>query len=475
MLRASTLAVVWTLLSLTTGCDRGLSTAYSGESARHVVLISLDTTRADQFGFYGNTYVKTPNLDRLAAESIVLDDFMTVVPTTLASHVSLLTGKYPHTHGTPRNGFMVNERNVMLAETLRAQGFKTAGFAGSFALESRFNFAQGFEHYDESFERFVDPEHLQNERPAESVTRAVIDWLDDAGVPDRLFLFVHYFDPHAPYEAPPPYETMYDPSGREGVPDWKTARRDGLVQPGTRSEIAERMAMQYAAEISYMDHHIGVLIDELRRREILDDALVVVTSDHGENFWEHEPVFEHGWTTYQTTMRSVGILRLPRAENAGTRIGGVAANIDILPTMLRHLRVDAPDGIDGQPIDLTASGPLDRVRFGQATKPWKRVETDPRWTNMLKARCVRAGRYKLVQVPYAGVEQLYDLERDPGEQRDLLAAGGSDAERVAKRLRAQLESWAASADPLESRFEPSQREETIERLRSLGYLGGDDE
>jgi arylsulfatase A-like enzyme len=469
------LAVTLPLAGLAS-CAGGGSDAVG--SPRHVVLISLDTTRADQLGLYGNPTVKTPHLDRLAAESIVLDDFMTVVPTTLSAHVSLFTGQYPHTHGTPRNGFLVNEQNVMLPEILAERGFVTAGFAGSFALEGRFNFAQGFEHYDEAFERFAGQDgRLQNERSAESVTRAVVDYLDRSGIPENLFLFVHYFDPHAPYEAPPPYDTMYDPSGRAELPDWTTVRHEGLVKPGSQDEVADRLARQYAAEISYMDHHLGTLLDELRERGVLDDALLFVTSDHGENFWEHGAVFDHGWSTYQTTMRGVGIIRLPRTALAGTRIGGVAANIDIMPTVLEYLSIPLPEGIDGEPIDLTraAAEPLDRVRFGQAAKPWQEVETDPRWTNMMKARCVRSGKYKLVQVPYAGREELYDLEADPAEQIDLLARADPATEAAARGLRDQLEVWAASARPLPSRFDPSQREETIERLRALGYLEGESE
>jgi arylsulfatase A-like enzyme len=452
---------------------------------RHVVLISLDTTRADRFGFYGNREVSTPRLDRLAAESIVLEDFMTVVPTTLASHVSLFTGKYPHHHGTPRNGFLVHEDNVMLPELLRERGFVTAGFAGSFALDNRFRFAQGFDHWDEDFDRFAGIEgRLQNERTAEAVTDAVVEWLDAHGVPERLFLFAHYFDPHAPYEAPPPYDTMYDPAGRTGLPDWATVRREGLVRAGSSSELAERLARQYDGEISYLDHHVGELLDALAERGIFDEALVVVSSDHGENFHEHEAVFDHGWSVYRTTMRSVGLVRLPGAERAGTGIAELTASIDILPTVLGRLDIPLPAGIDGESIDLDRSaprgrapGPPDggepaRVRFGQATKPWQQVETDPRWTNMLKARCIRSGRYKLVQVPYAGREELYDLETDPGERTDLLATGGPEAEALAGPLREKLEAWAAGARPLPSRFEPSQREETLERLRALGYLGG---
>jgi arylsulfatase A-like enzyme len=469
--RAHLLAATWILLSL---AGAACGTPPDGAVARHLVVISLDTTRADQFGFYGNPTVQTPNLDRLAAESVVLDDFMTVVPTTLASHVSLFTGNYPHTHGTPRNGFLVHERNVMLAEVLRDQGFATAGIAGSFALESRFNFAQGFEHYDEAFERFaLEDGHLQNERPAASVTEAALDYLDRGPLPDRLFLFVHYFDPHAPYEAPPPFDTLYDPAGRQGLPDWITLRTQRLVEPGTPSALADRMARQYAAEITYMDHHVGRLLDTLRERGILDQALVVVTSDHGENFWEHGEVFDHGWSTHQTTMRAVGVIRLPGGAHGGKRVGGISASIDLMPTVLERLGVPAPEGMEGESIDLAGAAiPPERMRFGQASKPWQQVETDPRWTNLLKERCVRSGKYKFIQVPYAQREALFDLEADPLEQVNLLTGPGAGEAPVGE-LREALEAWSTAVDPLPSRFEPSQREETIERLRALGYLGGE--
>jgi arylsulfatase A-like enzyme len=467
-------AIAGLLFPVLTACVDGSVPSKEDGVARHVIVISLDTTRADQLGFYGNRAVKTPRLDALAAESIVLEDLMSVVPTTLASHVSLFTGRYPQSHGVPRNGFMVNEENLMLAEILRRKGFVTAGFTGSFALDRRFNFAQGFEHYDERFDRHADLEgRTQNERIAESVTAAVLDWLDSTRLPERLFLFVHFFDPHAPYEAPPPFDTLYDPLGREGLPPQHDVARDGLVPVGTKNEIADRLARQYAAEISYMDQNIGRLLDGLRERDILTDALLVVTSDHGENFWEHGAVFDHGWSTFQTTMRSVGILRLPGERGVGRRIESLVATIDLLPTVLAYLGIPVPEGIDGEAIELEAPWRApQRAVFGQATKPWQEVETDPRWTNMNKARCIRQGRYKLVQVPYAQIEALYDLQADPLEQNNLLAVGGSEVEGLATELRRRLEAWAAAANPLPSRFEPSQLEETVKRLKALGYLGG---
>ena len=443
---------------------------------RHVVVISLDTTRADQMGFYGNTKVQTPRLDRLAAESIVLDDLLSVAPSTLASHASLFTGKYPHSHGSARNGFVVNDENVTLAELLEEHGFKSAAFVGSFALDSRFNLDQGFDHYDEAFDRVRgrDPV-MQNERRAASVTDAALGYLDREGVPKRLFLFAHYFDAHAPYAPPAPYDTLYDPQGGAGLPVLIAEQKDCPLASGGADAPAERAALQYAGEISYMDEHVGRLLDGLRERGVLDQALVVVTSDHGETFWEHPYCFNHGWDTYQATLHVVGMIRLPAALHGGARLRGPVSNIDLLPTMLGLLGFDVPPGVEGHALalDPPAEPAADRVRFAQATKPWGEVERGARWTNLLKARSVRRGSYKLVQTPFAGTEELYDLTSDPAEQHDLLAERAAESERVASELRPLLESWALSARPLSSHFEG--RDETLRRLEGLGYVGGGNE
>jgi arylsulfatase A-like enzyme len=450
-------------------CALTLSSCGGDRAPRHVILISIDTARADFFGFMGNRQMVTPRLDGLADSAIVFTDCMTVVPTTLASHTSLMTGKYPHHHGTPRNGFTVNPENEMLAEILERRGFHTAGFAGSFALDSRFGFAQGFDDYDEDFSILVGDGHAdQNQRRADQVTDAVIRYLDQHGAEKRLFLFVHYFDPHRPYDAPAPFDTLYDPDGRAGLPPVAAFESgQGIPQEDLRRFI-DRSVWQYAAEISYVDHHIGRLLDDLARRSILDDALLVITSDHGECLWEHGEHFNHGATVYQATLHTLCLIRPPGGVPGGRRVSRLIANIDIAPTILSYLGLDVPADADGAAIDLRkAAPPAERVRFSEATKPGQDVETDPRWWNIRKARCVREGSFKFIQVPYLGTEEMYDLAADPTETRDLLAAP-SPADAVL--LREALQEWADSAAPLPSHFDSSLREETIERLRSLGYV-----
>ncbi|MGD8450649.1 MAG: sulfatase-like hydrolase/transferase [Phycisphaerae bacterium] len=450
--------------------------AYTGP-ARHVIVISLDTTRADYLGCYGHPWIKTPNLDKLAGESILLTDYLTAATTTLASHVSLLTGKYPHSHGVPRNGFMVSRDNVMLPELLHEVGFTTAGFIASFSLDQRFDFAQGYDHWDQQYEiRVGDSGADQNQRRADAVTDAVLSYLDQQGVPEHLFLFVHYFDPHLPYTPPAPYDREY----LSRVPEVKL-RPDvypELSNPRTR-RAAQLSVTQHAGEISYMDEHLGRLLDELRRRGVLDDALLVLTSDHGENLGDAPgTLFDHGWTVYQTEAHCVGMIRLPKAAQAGTRCEALVGSPDLLPTITTYLGLTTPAGVDGEPLDLAHLPAADvvRPRFSEATKPWEEVETDPRWLNARKACCVRSGPYKYIRTDYRNLVELYNLAADPQERKNLLAGPQSEATAtIAADLARLLDAWCAAAAPLPSSFEPGQMSETMARLRSLGYLGPEPE
>jgi len=461
-------ALAGLLLAAAIAAAWGLLHTPRSAAPRHVILISLDTTRADHLGCYGNTWIHTPHLDALAAESILLTDYMTVVSTTLASHVSLFTGKYPHTHGVPRNGFVVHDDNVMLPEVLKAAGFHTAAFIGSFALDSRFNFAQGFEHFDAEFDMARGAGGVdQNQRRAQAVTDAVLRHLDRHGVPDRLFLFVHYFDPHAPYDPPPPFDALYSfGAGRAPPPDHPALARARLPQA------LQARLWAYAGEVSYMDAQVGRLLDDLRRRGVLDQALVIVTSDHGENLGENPGVpFDHGWTVYQCDVHAVAMFRLPGGQHGGTRLDLPAASIDVLPTVLKYLALPVPTGVEGRAIDLRrppAQWP-DRTRFGEATKPWH-VEAESGWYNVPKARCVRDGPFKYVCAPAAGREQLFDLSSDPHEFRDLLGPLLPAPLARAGELRARLDAWTAAARPLPTHFERQRGDETIRRLKAMGYL-----
>jgi arylsulfatase A-like enzyme len=440
--------------------------------ARHVIWISLDTTRPDHFACYQDSWVRTPRISGLARESILFMDHITPVTTTLASHTSLFTGKYPHNHGVPRNGFMVNLENVMLPEILKRAGFHTAGFLGSFALDRRFDFAQGFDDFNQDFDiLYGDSGADQNQRRAAAVTQAVIDYLDRGEAARNRFLFVHYFDPHQPYMPPAPFDTLYGGAQGLTVPD---PARHPVLRTGRRTLEYELPIQRYAGETTYMDAEVGRLLDALKTRGMLDETLLIVTSDHGENLSDAPAgrPFDHGNTVYEPEIKALCMVRLPGGQRGGTQCTMQTSHIDLLPTLTRYLGLPTPDRIDGLALDLTgalaATGP--RVLFAEATKPWNDVETDPRWYNLLKPRCARRGSYKYIQTVYQRSEELYDLARDPFEHDNLLRHVTPASSTIASELRQAMSAWTASAHPLPSSFESSQRQETTERLKSLGYL-----
>ncbi|MEO2164067.1 MAG: sulfatase [bacterium] len=475
---------------------------------RHVLLVSLDTARADRIGAFGDAAARTPTLDGLSERGVSFSSVTSAAPTTLASHTSLMTGSWPHTHGVARNGFVVHEDNQMLAELFRAEGFHTAGILGSFALESRFRFDQGFDHYDESLDVLVSPAGAdQNQRRGDRVTSAALRHvdkvLDDV---DRLFLFVHYFDTHAPYAPPEPYAKPFlapgasPTSNMRHVDEAVRAQQQaatgqsfghaGAINAGLRGPLRElvgnvsgrpgpadaHLANLYAGEMSFMDKALGDLLDGLRERGILNETLVVVTADHGETFWEHADLWNHGLAVYQTTVHVPLLFCFPDGRQAGLRVATPVSTIDVVPTLCELLGLELPLRSEG--VSLVSAlegaelkrGPV----FSEATQPWV-AEQPGLWANAGKARCVRRGRWKYMVSPYNQVEELFDLEVDPGERVNLLV-GTPSAQVLATRnsLRVELMAWQEGRDPLPSRFDFSQTQETLERLKAMGYSGEPD-
>lgn len=432
--------------------------------AEHLVLISLDTLRADFLPCYGHTTIHAPGLARLAAESVVCTDAMTCSTTTWSSHASLWTGRYPHHHGVVRNGFLLPaDAPPTMAEVLAGAGFATSAVIAAFPLDSRFGCDRGFVRYDQDF-GLLDDGRPAAQRDAAAVTDAALADLR-ARDPERpLFLFVHYFDPHLPYEPPPEFRDLT----ADGPPLTEVQRRAAQgLGPGHLAKVAA-----YAAEISYLDHHLGRLIDGLRDLGVLERSLVAVTSDHGENLFDRRSrPFDHGRTVYDWEARSVALFRLPGGRNGGRRLTGPVSSIDVLPTVCTELGVAPPAGLDGQALDLhqLVPPPASRPRFAEASKPWRSDPPGPAWANSTKARCVRVGSLKYIRTAYRHSEELYDIERDPLEERNLLAGGIPGERDAATALAALLDGWQPTT-PVTTSASPLTDADTTERLRALGYL-----
>lgn len=472
-------------------------------------MVSMDTTRADHLGCYGDPRGLTPNLDALAARSVRFEAVTSPAPTTLAAHSSIMTGSYPQTHGVARNGFTLNEENVTLAELFADQGWHTAAVLGSFALESRFQFDQGFQFFDESFDMGIEGGRDQNQRSARLVTDAALTHFDRAQA-ERSFSFVHYFDPHVPYEAPATFTAQAGvPEGQPRVADADIEARVTALQakilpkglglsaviggglPPQLLEYADGVpdaedlafAAAYAAEVAFMDHEIGRLLEGLRSRGLLEHTLVVLTGDHGETFWEHGDFWNHGLWLHETSVHVPLLLAFPDGRGAGLVVSEPVSTVDLLPTLAELFELAMPMRAEGTSL-LTAvdGGALaERAIFSVATQPGAILESqDLPWANAAKPHSVRKGSWKLVLAPYLeNYQQLFHLGRDPGERKNLLRGSlGPAAQAALADLRAELSEFRASARPLASGFDRSQYEDTVRRLQGLGYSdagNGDEE
>jgi len=418
----------------------------------NLIIITVDTLRQDHLGCYGSD-TKTTALDKLASEGFRFRDSVTVAPTTLPSHTSLFTGLYPARHGVRLNGrFQVPDEAQTLAEILLAKGYRTAAFVGSAVLNKHYALDQGFQIYNDDVGSDVNS--AQAQRRGADVSHAAIDWLE--GVRAPFFLWVHYFDPHGPYDPPPPYDSDYykgDPrnskhTSMDGISVVYYQNLDGIT------DIRYPLA-QYKGEVTYTDNAIGQLLEAADRRGLRDNTLVLMTADHGESLGENNYYFDHGETLHDTSMRVPLIIRAPWLE--GTRVvEGPVSLVDVYPTVLELLDIEAPAGIQGQSVaDYLVEGSVpDRELFMETMLPMtsKRsaifgIQTE-HWKLTLRQNRVK----------------LFHRLSDPGEQKNV-----AEQHAVVRDWLVDLVQGYFQTQPLKAeRFKPNP--EHIEQLRALGYV-----
>jgi arylsulfatase A-like enzyme len=389
------------------------------ERATAVVIVTLDTTRADRLSPYGFMDVRMPSLERLAAEGVVFDQAITVAPLTLPAHASLLTGLLPPAHGVRDNADRPLAADVTtLAETLRTRGFRTGAFVGSVVLQADRGLAQGFEVYRDVKPIPGEPSGYQ--RRGDAVVDEAIAWLEGAAGSSFL-LWTHLYDPHVPYDPPAAY-------------------RDAHTDP-------------YVGELLFADAQVGRLLDALDRLDIADRTMVVVLADHGEGLGDHGEQ-THGLRLYDTVLRVPMIVRLPGVVPG--RQADLVRIVDLAPTILDVLRVPhrgAYDGIsllpalEGRSVDVEAyAESLYAVRMGG----------EP-------IRALRDGRYKLIDGPEP---ELYDLHTDPFEVRNVI----SDKPHITRAMRGRLHAISGASAPSPRRNDVPA--ELRHRLDALGYISG---
>jgi arylsulfatase A-like enzyme len=444
----------------------------SGADMPNVLLIMVDTLRADHLSCYGGSPVQTPHIDQLASGGLRYANTFSQASWTRPSVATILTGLYPSSHGAVHKADRLPDRVETLAEMLQRGGYRTVGFANNANVSAAFNFQQGFDEYhylapdfffgaseaasqlavysglrlvrERFLSHYVDVHHYY--QPAEVVTATVRDWLDHRPPgKEPLFLFVHYMDPHDPY--------FVHPFNGEGY-----AR---VANPNPPAELAEKLHRVYAGEVAYLDEHLGVLFDDLRKRGLWDRTLVVLTADHGEEFHEHGGWW-HGTTLYDEQVHVPLLVKPARYTGPGKVVEELATSLDITPTVLASARLPLPGTLQGHPLPLDGGIPSAR----QSVFAEEDLEG-----NVLQA--VRTRESKLISANPGNPrglapEELYDLTRDPGEHTNAVATAPAQAEMMRAELGKSVLQARAHAGATEQAGAEAAGQH--ERLKALGYV-----
>ncbi|HXY40168.1 MAG TPA: sulfatase-like hydrolase/transferase [Vicinamibacteria bacterium] len=394
----------------------------------NVVVVTLDTLRADRLGCYGFGGVATPNIDAVADEGVVFEQATSTAPMTLPSHVSIFTGLLPPHHGVRDNGgFYVEAKTTTLASRLQHAGFATGAFVGAWVLESRWGLDQGFDVYSDRFDlskyKVVNLGTVQ--KKGDEVMDLALAWLET--VKDRrFFAWVHLYDPHTPYEPPEPFLSRY---------------------PG----------QPYLGEIAYTDQVVGRLVHWLKASGQWEKTILVLMADHGESLGEHGEA-THTFFVYDATQHVPFVVRTPWGDRGRSR--AQVSTVDLMPTLLDLLQLAPQEGIDGHSrarLVLNPGSESQAVAYSETYFPRFHYG----WQHL---RALRDGHYKYIEAP---TPELYDVRADPAETKNLYKGFS----RRAEELRATLERLAGSgvqAAPDKDALDP----ETLQRLAALGYVGG---
>jgi arylsulfatase A-like enzyme/Flp pilus assembly protein TadD len=392
-------------------------TAAPRKSLPDVYLITIDTLRADHVGCYGYKQVETPALDALAADGVRFTQAFTHSPITNTSHITILTGLLPSVHGVTDFGVPLSPQHVTAAELLKKRGYQTAAFIGAVILDSNTlapGLDRGFDFYD-NFPAKTETKQRWGrvERRGMEVVAHAESWFDKHRTGPH-FVWVHLYDPHDPYEPPPPFSEKY---------------KDHL----------------YDGEIAYADSAVAHWIAFLKKAGIYDNAVIVVTGDHGEGLGEHGEE-THGLFLYDSTLHVPLILKTPTAAHHGAVIDAQVRTTDILPTILSATGAATPAELNGESLlplieqTNTAQGP-NRALFGETDYPL-------RW-GWASLRALRADNTKLIEAPRP---ELYDLQADPKELKNLYAA----ASAATQSMQAEMVKWKAKFPPPSNSSKPGE-------------------
>jgi arylsulfatase A-like enzyme len=402
----------------------GCRAYFANHEIKNVLLISIDTCRADHLSCYGFNQKTTPNIDKIAKQGVLFENAYSPIPTTLPAHVSMFSGRVPPYHGAHKNGDALTKAPLeMLAEVYQKNGYSTAGFVSAFVLDSQFGTGRGFDHYDDNITADAG-NLLVSQRRAEQTNEPLFDWLDTHS-DNKFFLFLHYYDPHWEYDPPEPFKSAYadDP---------------------------------YAGEIAYVDHCIGQVVETLKERGVYDSTLIVITADHGEMRGDHGED-THDYFIYQSAIKVPLIVKVPGGEK-GKRIKDNVGLIDIAPTLCALTGNTLSANVDGSDI----SNYMLATAVSQEERPYYCESMRAIEYNCNPLLGVVSGDYKYIQTTRP---ELYHLADDPGETINLANDQPQRCRIMQDCIQQVIESGSVITDT------PSVLDaDTQSRLASLGYI-----
>ena len=428
-------AAAWSLrarpVRTTTGVDVGALPRGVARDHLNLVVVTLDTTRADRIGTYGARDVETPTIDRLANEGVVFEQAVSVAPLTLPAHSSIFTGKFPPEHGVRDNGgFFLGPEQTTLAEMLKARGYRTGAFVAAYVLAAKWGLNQGFDTYFDDFDlsqtRALSLSAIQ--RPANEVLDKALPWIEQGG-DSPFFAWIHFYDPHSPYRPPEPFASRYK-------------------------------AHPYNGEIAFVDSQIARLVATLQARHLYDRTIIVVMGDHGESLGEHGEG-SHGFFVYNSVTHVPFLIRAPFALTGHRRVADPVRSVDVTPTVLDLLGAPPAAGVSGVslvPLMSGAKTELGLDAYSEAMYPLHHYG----WSDL---HALRSGRYKVIDAPRP---ELYDVDRDPAETTNLFADRRALGDRMIGQLRTIEGGFTKTAAAMPAAdVDPEARE----RLAALGYVG----
>jgi arylsulfatase A-like enzyme len=437
--------------------------ACAGRAApRNLLLITIDTLRADRLGCYGGPEALTPAIDNLAREGVLFSNAFSAIPITLPSHTSILTGLYPRKHKVLSHGYTLAGEYTTLAEILKSSGYQTGAFVSSHVLDKQYGLSQGFDIYWERYnygkKRVEDAEETTGE---DLLTQAAVDWVR-LELKEPFFLWLHWFHPHKPYAPPGEMRTLYDPDPASPLrADVRTLQEvwEGKIELSERD--VERFRSLYAGEVAFTDRQVGIFLAKLEALGLLENTIVVFTADHGEVLYEQDRYFGHDIMLYEPSIRVPLVLCGPGVGAPGRIVEATTRSVDLFPTILDLLGVPASDStLDGRSFVPTLRGatPEEPPVFAEVFPPKEVWKTAPR-------HAVRLGDWKLIEIDGEDSLELFDLTDDPGETRNR-ASDQPERRLAMERL---LRGWMASEGEVGG-APPELSAEEERNLKSLGYI-----